>query len=141
MLYGSVDHRREDSPSQSRQDVLAAGPNDLRIRDRWSPFREEKFIGANDAACSIITASEPVTLRFEGHSFFGRDSVQSTAAIRYDADRNAILITEGGTTRSRPETERLRAGRPNRVSGHDHRAGRFPIFPGTIGSPKVNMAR
>jgi hypothetical protein len=69
-------------------------------------LREEKFIAANDAACSMITASRPVTLRFAGQSFFGRHSVRSTATIRYDADHNAIHIVEGGTTRCRPETDR-----------------------------------
>ena len=47
-------------------------------------LREEKFIAANDAACSIITASRPITLRFEGQSFFGRHSVSSTATITLD---------------------------------------------------------
>lgn len=67
-------------------------------------LREEKFIAANDAAASIITASKPVTLRFEGRSFWGRHSVTSTASIAYDSGNNAIHITEGGTTRCRPET-------------------------------------
>ena len=31
-------------------------------------IREEKFIATNDAAASIITASKPVQLRFDGHS-------------------------------------------------------------------------
>ncbi len=68
-------------------------------------LREEKFIAANDAACSIITASRPVTLRFNGQSFFGRNSLTSTATIKYDADQNAIHIVEGGTTKCRPETD------------------------------------
>lgn len=69
-------------------------------------LREEKFIAANDAACSIIAASRPVTLRFSGWSFFGRHSLTSTATIEYDADHNAIHIIEGGTTTCRPETDR-----------------------------------
>lgn len=69
-------------------------------------LREEKFIAANDAACSVITASQPVTLTFDGRSFFGRHSVSSTAKIKYDADHNAIHIVEGGTTNCRPETDR-----------------------------------
>ena len=68
-------------------------------------LREEKFIAANDAACSIITSSQPVTLRFDGQSFFGRHSQTSTATIKYDADHNVIHIVEGGTTKSRPETD------------------------------------
>ncbi len=44
-------------------------------------LREEKFIGKNDAAASIITSSEPVNLRFEGHSFYVRHSVSSSAKI------------------------------------------------------------
>ena len=69
-------------------------------------LREEKFIAPNDAACSIITASRPVTLRFNGQSFFGRHSVTSTARIGYAPASNAIHIIEGGTTRCRPETDR-----------------------------------
>ena len=73
-------------------------------------IREEKFIGSNDAAASIITSSKPVTLRFEGHSFFVRHSVSSTASLRYQESDNVLLITEGGTVRSRPDpdvTERI----------------------------------
>ncbi len=68
-------------------------------------LREEKFIARNDAACSILTASRPVTLRFDGRSFYGRHSRTSTATIRYEAQHNAIHIVEGGTTRCRPETD------------------------------------
>ena len=69
-------------------------------------IREEKFIAANDAACSIITSSKPVTLRFNGQSFFGRRSISSSATVEYDAKHNAIHIVEGGTTKSKPETDR-----------------------------------
>ena len=68
-------------------------------------IREEKFIASNDAAASIITSSKPITLRFEGHSFFVRHSVSSTASLRYQARDNALLITEGGTVRSRPDPD------------------------------------
>ncbi len=73
-------------------------------------IREEKFVGANDAAASIITASRPVTLRFEGHSFFVRNSVESSARIGFSSEQNAIVIAEGGTVKSRPDpdaTERI----------------------------------
>ena len=66
-------------------------------------IKEEKFIGANDAAASIIISSEPIKLRFEGHSFFVRHSVSSTSEIRYETKENTILISEGGTVRSRPD--------------------------------------
>lgn len=69
-------------------------------------LREEKFIAANDAVCSMITASRPIILRFDGQSFLGRNSQKSTATIEYDADHNAIHIVEGGTTKCRPETDR-----------------------------------
>jgi len=62
-------------------------------------IKEEKFIAANDAATSIITASKPVTLEFSGHSFYHRNSISSSAAIRYDARNNAVSITEGGMVR------------------------------------------
>ena len=66
-------------------------------------IREEKFIGANDAAASIITSSKPVTLRFEGHSFYVRHSVSSSASISYLRDHNSILIQECGTVRCKPD--------------------------------------
>jgi len=66
-------------------------------------IREEKFIAANDAAASIITASKPVTLQFSGHSFYHRNSASSSAAIRHDARNNALVVSEGGTVRSRPD--------------------------------------
>ena len=68
--------------------------------------REEKFIAANDAACSVITSSRPVILQFDGQSFWGRHSQTSTATIEYSADHDAIHIVEGGTTLCRPETDR-----------------------------------
>ena len=68
-------------------------------------IREEKFIGANDAAASIITSSEPVILQFTGHSFYVRHSVSSSAKIKYNTDRNVLLITEGGTVTSKPDPD------------------------------------
>lgn len=64
-------------------------------------IREEKFIAANDAAASIITASKPVTLQFSGHSFYHRKSVSSSASIQHD--RQNVVITEGGNVKSRPD--------------------------------------
>ncbi len=66
-------------------------------------IREEKFIGASDAAASIITSSKPVALRFEGRSLLVRHSVSSTAEIRYEPTVNTILISEGGKVKSRPD--------------------------------------
>ena len=80
-------------------------------------IREEKFIGANDAAASIITASQPITLRFGGHSFLVRNSVSSSAVIRYAEDGNAILITEGGTVKSRPDPDGPERIGPNVYQG------------------------
>jgi len=75
-------------------------------------LREEKFIAANDAAASIITASKPVLLQFKGHSFYHRNSTSSTAKIRLDARQNAIVISEAGTVKSRPDLGRAeRIGR------------------------------
>ena len=66
-------------------------------------IREEKFISASDAVASIVTASRPVTLQFSGHSFFHRNSVSSTASISRDSTSNALIISEGGTVKSRPD--------------------------------------
>ena len=68
-------------------------------------IREEKFIGENDAAASIITSSEPVILRFEGHSFYVRHSVSSSAKISYQKANNTIVVLEGGTVKSRPDPD------------------------------------
>ena len=66
-------------------------------------LREEKFIGSNDAAASVITSSRPVTLRFSGHSFYHRNSVSSSAEIRVDKRNRALVIREGGMVKSRPD--------------------------------------
>ncbi|NNC87471.1 MAG: hypothetical protein HKN82_03300 [Akkermansiaceae bacterium] len=80
-------------------------------------IREEKFIAANDAAASIITASKPVTLQFSGHSFHTRNSVSSRAAIKLDASRRALLILEGGTMKSRPDPDGPERVGPSVYSG------------------------
>ena len=69
-------------------------------------IREEKFIAENDAAASIITASRPVQLEFSGHSFYNRRSVSSSATIKLDEKNNAIVVSEAGTVRSRPDQGR-----------------------------------
>jgi len=107
VLYGSVviDQKTHRHPVPKRmywrpdRMICEYEVDDIRLR-------EEKFIALGDAACTMITASRPVTLRFDGQSFFGRHSLTSTATIEYDADHNAIHIVEGGTTRCRPETDR-----------------------------------
>ena len=106
VLYGSViiDGKRHEHPR----------PKSM----RWRPdkmiceyevggitLREEKFIAANDAAASFITSSKPVTLEFSGHSFYTRNSVSSSASIKIDAQDNALVISEGGTVKSRPDPE------------------------------------
>jgi hypothetical protein len=68
-------------------------------------LREEKFIAANDAAASVITSSKPVTLAFSGHSFFNRNSVSSSASIKFDTQSNSLVISEGGTVKSRPDPD------------------------------------
>lgn len=68
-------------------------------------LREEKFIGANDAAASIITASKPVILQFSGQSLFTRNSVSSSATIRHDTKNKALVIAEGGTMKARPDPD------------------------------------
>ncbi|MGI9474411.1 MAG: hypothetical protein ACR2NZ_22930, partial [Rubripirellula sp.] len=65
-------------------------------------LREEKFVAANDAAVSMITASKPVMIEFAGHSFYHRNSVSSSASIEFDARANAIIVREGGTVKSCP---------------------------------------
>lgn len=69
-------------------------------------IREEKFIAANDAAVSVITASRPIELRFEGHSFYHRNSVSSSAKLQQAPESNAITILEGGNVKSIPDPDR-----------------------------------
>jgi len=70
-------------------------------------IREEKFIAANDAACSIITADKPITLRFDGRSLaIPGKSIDCTSKIRLDSGGNAVHITEGGTVKTHPFREK-----------------------------------
>jgi hypothetical protein len=64
---------------------------------------EEKFISASDAIASIITSSKPVTLQFSGHSFYTRNSTSSSAAIKHDERNRALIISEGGMMKARPD--------------------------------------
>lgn len=104
VLYGSVivDGERHETPKPSSM--------------RWRPdrliceyevegvtIREQKFIAANDAAASIITASRPVLLEFSGHSFYTRNSVSSSASVGLDPTGRALLVSEGGTMKSLPD--------------------------------------
>ena len=66
-------------------------------------IREEKFIAQNDAACTVITSSHPIRLRFSGQSFFGRHSIESSAKLAYDQENKLIHIIEGGTTKCKPD--------------------------------------
>ncbi|MDB4653132.1 hypothetical protein OAE39_02525 [Akkermansiaceae bacterium] len=78
-------------------------------------IREEKFISANDAAASIITASKPVTLQFTGRSFHTRNSVSSSASIQLK--KNTLIITEGGTMKGRPDPDGPERIGPSLYSG------------------------
>ncbi|MEN8774614.1 MAG: hypothetical protein ABF379_03815 [Akkermansiaceae bacterium] len=78
-------------------------------------IREEKFIGANDAAASIITSSKPITLQFSGQSFYTRNSVSSSATIRLKD--HALIISEGGTMKGRPDPDRQERVGPSIYSG------------------------
>ena len=66
-------------------------------------IREEKFVAANDAVVSVVTATRPVQIRFEGHSFYHRNSVSSSAKIKLVPAGNTLVITEGGNVKSRPD--------------------------------------
>ncbi|MDF1739831.1 MAG: hypothetical protein P1U86_11785 [Verrucomicrobiales bacterium] len=80
-------------------------------------IREVKFIAANDAAASIITSSRPVTIEFSGNSFYHRNSVSSTATIAFDSANSAIVISEGGTVKSRPDPDGAERIGPSVYSG------------------------
>ena len=104
--------------------------NPIPVSMKWQPdkmiceyrvgevhIREEKFISLNDVACTIITSDQPILLRFEGQSFVGRHSIESTANIQYHRDMNALRITEGGTTHCVPDTDRIRKTGPIMYQG------------------------
>ena len=75
-------------------------------------IREEKFIAANDVACSIISSESPVILRFDGHSLvIPKLSIDRTAKVRFDESNNAIHITEGGTVVTHPVENETCTGR------------------------------
>ncbi|MDF1850790.1 MAG: hypothetical protein P1U85_08155 [Verrucomicrobiales bacterium] len=72
---------------------------------RGITIREEKFIAENDSAVSYITSSDPILIEFSGHSFYHRNSVTSSASIRFDEKSNTLILSEGGTVKSRPDPD------------------------------------
>ena len=104
VLYGSVviDGKATKHPKPTS---MRWRPDKLICEYRLNgiTIREEKFVAANDSIASKITSSKPVKLVFDGRSFFHRNSVKSTAKIRTTPKQNGILISEGGTVRSRPD--------------------------------------
>ena len=97
-------------------------------------IREEKFITPNDAVVSVITASRPIKLSFEGHSFYHRNSVSSSANSSVIPRANVIAIREGGEVRSRPDPDR-----PTVVSSTTRPRSRYPSIrsqPGSGGSAR-----
>ena len=76
-------------------------------------IREEKFIAANDVACSMITSESPVMLRFDGHSLvIPKLSIDrtSTAAIRRRATTPFISPKAARSSRTRSKTKPAPAG-------------------------------
>jgi len=106
VLYGSVvvDGKRYEHPKPKR---MLWRPDRMICEYEVAgvTLREEKFIAANDAAASMITATKPVTLEFSGHSFYSRFSQSSAATIRFDRENSALVISEGGTVKSRPDPD------------------------------------
>ena len=75
-------------------------------------IREEKFIAANDVACSIISSESPVILRFDGHSLvIPKLSIDRTSKARFDERNNAVHISEGGTVVTHPVENETCTGR------------------------------
>jgi hypothetical protein len=66
-------------------------------------IREEKFIALNDVACSIITSSKAIEIKFSGHSYVSTNrSIQRTSTVRHDKSHNMVHVIEGGTALTRP---------------------------------------
>ena len=63
---------------------------------------EEKFIALNDAACTIITSDQPVTLEFAGQSYAGNNTITSSATCELDTTNNCVHVVEGGTSTAKP---------------------------------------
>lgn len=75
-------------------------------------IHEEKFIAQNDVACSIITSDQPVTLKFDGRSFYiPRMSLNSSASTRFDSANNLVQIAEGGTITTHPVRNETKPGK------------------------------
>lgn len=104
VLYGSVIANGKTYPTPQPQ-IMRWRPDQIICEYELDGIRirEQKFINSNDAIASIITSSEPIVLRFEGHSLYTRNSVSSKATARLDDSKTSILITEAGTMKSRPD--------------------------------------
>ena len=60
--------------------------------------REEKFVADNEVISTTITSSEPITIKFDGQSFYREGfSITKNAICEIDAERNLIHVREGGT--------------------------------------------
>jgi hypothetical protein len=84
VLYGSVIINKKRHTNPKPVSMLWRPDKIICIYDiDGITIKEEKFIAPNDAAVSIITASKPITIEFEGHSFFHRNSVSSSSSIQF----------------------------------------------------------
>lgn len=78
--------------------------------------REEKFIALNDAACTIITSSEPIMLEFAGQSFADDQTTVTNATCMLDTTNNCVHVVEGGTSEAKPVKDVIMTG-PLMVDG------------------------
>jgi len=116
--YGTVIVDGEHCPSPEPRTMIWRPDRQVCTYDVGGVRIEEtKFISADDVLCAIITASKPVEIEFDGHSFIHtgfipthdgdpakvRFSQSSTATARFDRDTNAIHVTEGGTIMTKPD--------------------------------------
>ena len=70
-------------------------------------IHEEKFVAENDVVCSVIRSEVPVTLRFDGRSLMINNlSMTNTSKVQFDAQSNAVHISEGGTVKTHPVVDR-----------------------------------
>ena len=73
---------------------------------------EEKFIADNDVACSIIRSDKPIRIEFAGRSLhIPRQSLRSTAKVRFDATSNAVHVVEGGEVTTHPVKDETTTGK------------------------------
>lgn len=69
---------------------------------------ENKYIALNDVACTMITSSQPIEIKFSGQSFYKSGvTVSTTASCSFNANDNYVIVNEGGVNLVLPDSNRV----------------------------------